>query len=54
MSNDKNYNFLANDWFNHSYDYRQNWTPLSPITITNNQVAQIEYKPYFIKVILIT
>ena len=21
----------------HSYDYRPNWTPLSPITITNNQ-----------------
>ena len=21
---------------NHSYDYRPNWTPLSPVTITNN------------------
>ena len=21
----------------HSYDYRLNWTPLSPITITNNK-----------------
>ena len=23
------------DFVNHSYDYRPNWTPLSPITITN-------------------
>ena len=22
------------DFVNHSYDYRPNWTPLSPITIT--------------------
>ena len=24
------------DSANHSYDYRPNWTPLSPITIINN------------------
>ena len=22
--------------FNHEYDYRPNWTPLSPVTITNS------------------
>ena len=25
------------DFVNHSYDYRPNWTPLSPVTITNNR-----------------
>ena len=24
------------DFVNHSYDYRPNWTPLSPVTITND------------------
>jgi len=24
------------DFVNHSYDYRPNWTPLIPVTITNN------------------
>ena len=27
----------SSDFVNHSYDYRQNWTPLSPINITNNK-----------------
>ena len=27
------------DFVNHSYDYRQNWTPFSPITITNQSVG---------------
>ena len=26
----------SSDFVNHSYDYRPNWTPLSPITIMNN------------------
>ena len=25
------------DFVNHLYDYRPNWTPLSPITITNDR-----------------
>ena len=25
----------SSDFVNHSYDYRPNWTPLSPITIIN-------------------
>ena len=25
----------SSDSVNHSYDYRPNWTPLSPVTITN-------------------
>ena len=25
----------SSDFVNHSYDYRLNWTPLSPVTITN-------------------
>ena len=25
----------SSDFVNHSYDYRPNWTPLSPITIMN-------------------
>ena len=25
----------SSDFVNHSYDYRPNWTPLSPVTITN-------------------
>ena len=24
----------SSDFVNHSYDYRPNWTPLSPVTIT--------------------
>ena len=27
----------------HSYDYRLNWTPLSPITITNSQFCNAVY-----------
>ena len=26
----------SSDFVNHSYDYRPNWNPLSPVTITNN------------------
>ena len=26
--------FIYTDFVNHSYDYRPNWTPLSPVTIT--------------------
>ena len=26
----------SSDFVNHSYDYGPNWTPLSPVTITNN------------------
>ena len=26
----------SSDFVNHSYDYRPNWTPLSPVTITNS------------------
>ena len=26
----------SSDFVNHSYDCRPNWTPLSPVTITNN------------------
>ena len=26
----------SSDFVNHSYDYRPNWTPLSPITITES------------------
>ena len=26
---------MSSDFVNHSYDYRPNWTPLSPITIIN-------------------
>ena len=26
---------LSSDFVNLSYDYRPNWTPLSPVTITN-------------------
>ena len=25
----------SSNFVDHSYDYRQNWTPLSPVTITN-------------------
>ena len=25
----------SSDFVDHSYHYRQNWTPLSPVTITN-------------------
>ena len=25
----------SSDFVNHSYDYRPNWAPLSPVTITN-------------------
>ena len=31
----------SSDFVHHSYDYRPNWTPLSPVTIINN-------KPIFI------
>ena len=27
---------MSSDFVNHSYDYRPNWTSLSPITIINN------------------
>ena len=29
---------LSSDFVNYSYDYRPNWTPLSPVTITNKQL----------------
>ena len=31
----------SSDFVNHSYDYRPNWTPLSPITITNHNYNNI-------------
>ena len=33
----------SSDFVNHWYDYRPNWTPLSPVTITNNN----SYKTFF-------
>ena len=29
----------SSDFVNHLYDYRPNWTPLSPVTITNRSLA---------------
>ena len=29
----------SSDFVNHSYDYRPNWAPLSPITIMCSQIA---------------
>ena len=34
-------NSRSSDFVNHSYDYRPNWTPLSPVTITNSQLVGI-------------
>ena len=31
-----NHAMRSSDFVNHSYDYRPNWTPLSPVTITNS------------------
>ena len=31
----------SSDFGNHSYDYRRNWTPLSPVSITNNNCHKI-------------
>ena len=32
----------SSDFVNHSHDYRPNWTPLSPVTITNRALkAQV-------------
>ena len=31
----------SSDFVNHSYDYRPNWTPLSPITIINHYYNKI-------------
>ena len=31
----------SSDFVNHSYDYRPNWTPLSPVTITNSSITII-------------
>ena len=28
----------SSDFVNYSHDYRQNWTPLSPIIISNNRL----------------
>ena len=55
LLNHNHYNFLKCDWcincyilhyrssyfVNHSYDYRPNWTPLSPITIINRNYNKI-------------
>ena len=35
----------SSDFVNHSYDYIPNWTPLSPVTITNKVLLQIMDKP---------
>ena len=32
---------------NHSYGYRPNWTPLSPVTITNNLSCNLSLKILF-------
>ena len=32
--------WLSN-FVNHSYDYRLNWTPLSPVTITNSRYCPL-------------
>ena len=34
---------MINSWFYHWYDYRPNWTPLSPVTITYCEKFQINY-----------
>ena len=31
----------SSNFVNHSYDYRPNWTPLSPVTITNRLSLKI-------------
>ena len=32
----------SSDFVNHLYDYRPNWTPLSPVTIINNFILPFE------------
>ena len=38
---------LYSDFVNHSYDYRPNWTPLSPVTITNHNYNKILKSDWF-------
>ena len=42
----------SSDFVNHSYDYRPNWAPLSPVTITNSVFTVINspsiYKSCFV------
>ena len=38
----------SSDFVNHSYDYRPNWTPLSPITIMNNCTTHVLLLPLLI------
>ena len=33
----------SSDFVNDSYDYRPNWTPLSPVTITNIECFLIKF-----------
>ena len=33
----------SSDFVNHSHDYRPNWTPLSPVTITNRALKAQEH-----------
>ena len=35
-----NHTTRSSDFVNHLYDYRPNWTPLNPVTITNQVSAK--------------
>ena len=37
------------DFVNHSYDYRPNWTPLSPVTITNTLIL-FHYRAFCLRI----